>query len=352
MLRIPFGWSLADQRYVFAEQVVSGRACQCICPSCKAPLQARLGEIRQPHFAHLTYGHEDEANHRCEYSFYVVAAAMARQMLFECDRVALPGYTKQLTSLDMQGHEHWRQVEICQNRVLTHFQAFLGERYNDTPVDVIFETNTGPLLVQITHPERLPEQPSDMASLPIAGMLALDITHTWSMYLDSGNGIGFQGAFQRLILDSTTGKNWLFHAEEEALIEKTRSDLHEQARLADAERVNLIKTSIAVTNQHVHQPPIEPAQPQKTYRLSRPIVWAEVNPERLKVAVSNYTTMMRMYNWNRVYERAMELQHIGNNPDSAIATIRDEIRLSATNRMVLGFLWDAGIVCREKAGRP
>lgn len=38
---------------VLATQVERGLACGCVCPNCRAPLVARLGPMRRPHFAHM-----------------------------------------------------------------------------------------------------------------------------------------------------------------------------------------------------------------------------------------------------------------------------------------------------------
>lgn len=49
---LPFG--LKGDELVRPERVPNGKACGCVCPHCKAPLNARnRGRVRRPHFAHL-----------------------------------------------------------------------------------------------------------------------------------------------------------------------------------------------------------------------------------------------------------------------------------------------------------
>lgn len=61
-LRNPFG--LRDNRIILIEDLVKnekGLRCNCVCPSCKEPFEARMGEIRRHHFAHSGQGC-DEVN--------------------------------------------------------------------------------------------------------------------------------------------------------------------------------------------------------------------------------------------------------------------------------------------------
>ena len=49
---IPFGLHLDTNRVVDVGSVPNGINCQCICPSCKTPLIARHGAVKEWHFAH------------------------------------------------------------------------------------------------------------------------------------------------------------------------------------------------------------------------------------------------------------------------------------------------------------
>ena len=61
-LRNPFG--LKDGHIVLIEDIPSdqnGLRCNCVCPACKEPFEARMGDIRRHHFAHSGQGC-DEVN--------------------------------------------------------------------------------------------------------------------------------------------------------------------------------------------------------------------------------------------------------------------------------------------------
>lgn len=66
---------------VNVRDVPNGDACNCICIACGQALQARLGDIREHHFKHLSGG---ECNPE------TVLHLLAKKILQECDRFNLP----------------------------------------------------------------------------------------------------------------------------------------------------------------------------------------------------------------------------------------------------------------------
>jgi len=82
---VPLG--LKEGRLFFVDEVVSGLACDCFCPSCEAPLVARnrkrAGRLRRPHFSHYRKG-------KCLGAFESVIHRMAKEVLLS-GHVTLPG---------------------------------------------------------------------------------------------------------------------------------------------------------------------------------------------------------------------------------------------------------------------
>lgn len=54
LLLIPFGMKQPGHLLVDVSEVDRGKNCNCICPSCKTPLIARQGDIKEWHFAHAS----------------------------------------------------------------------------------------------------------------------------------------------------------------------------------------------------------------------------------------------------------------------------------------------------------
>lgn len=81
---IPFG--LKEGKYYDVSEVERGRACGCICPSCKQVLVAKKGDPEKMahHFAHDKKAQEEQDEKiECDYSFCVVARLVIKQSLRE-----------------------------------------------------------------------------------------------------------------------------------------------------------------------------------------------------------------------------------------------------------------------------
>lgn len=81
--RIPFGWHEPTQRMVTVTEVANGRACECLCAACRAPLQARQGAIRTWYFAH-------DVESDCQHATETAIHRMAKQMIVERGSIFVP----------------------------------------------------------------------------------------------------------------------------------------------------------------------------------------------------------------------------------------------------------------------
>ena len=84
ILRVPFG--LRDGRMWLPREVSNGLACGCQRPNCGQPLLAKnAGARRRAHFAHHT-------DHTCSGAFESAVHRMAKQLICEQLRLALPAW--------------------------------------------------------------------------------------------------------------------------------------------------------------------------------------------------------------------------------------------------------------------
>lgn len=79
-LLIPFGIHKENNRIVEPEDATKGRACNCICPGCKAPLLARHPKVNRDHFAHDSKHKDAKPEEECPFSSAVAVAMMAREI--------------------------------------------------------------------------------------------------------------------------------------------------------------------------------------------------------------------------------------------------------------------------------
>lgn len=106
---------------VSVEDVVSGLACECICPSCGATLVARKGNIREHHFAH--HGATD-CTHGCESALHM----MAKHILESRKEVFVPGETDR----DKGEIRHFSTAELESREYMTFIPDVLMKNGADT----------------------------------------------------------------------------------------------------------------------------------------------------------------------------------------------------------------------------
>lgn len=77
----------SNNQLVHVDSVAQGSACQCHCPNCKSPLDAKNGgQIREHHFAHA-HGHYD-----CKGAYESALHLLAKQVIQEQGGIMLPDF--------------------------------------------------------------------------------------------------------------------------------------------------------------------------------------------------------------------------------------------------------------------
>ena len=79
-----YGEDTVTGRMLHVSTVASGLKCNCVCPLCKRPLEAKKGNIQAHHFAH-------KSNYDCFYSSEVAVYKVVAEILSESKRIMLPG---------------------------------------------------------------------------------------------------------------------------------------------------------------------------------------------------------------------------------------------------------------------
>lgn len=79
-LLIPFGLGRISKAIIEPEDAVRGRACNCICPGCHAPLLSRHPKEHRVHFAHDSKHPDAKPEEECPFSSAVAIAMMAREL--------------------------------------------------------------------------------------------------------------------------------------------------------------------------------------------------------------------------------------------------------------------------------
>ena len=92
-IKLPYALDSEDKLICINDVTVSGLACNCRCPKCKKPLEARIGKgIREKHFAHSKHSN-------CRGAYMTILHMRAEEIIKEHKAVMAPKYTSKYGSI-------------------------------------------------------------------------------------------------------------------------------------------------------------------------------------------------------------------------------------------------------------
>lgn len=191
---IPFAMRRSDGEMVDVYSVKRGRECGCICPSCKTPMIARQGPVREWHFAHET--RQGGTENVCEYSALVSIRLMAHQILANIRKMRIPAGPYAASS---------------SGREVTFDSVEIDARFEGHKVDAVATVKGTPLVLYLTYKSR--PVPS-MLSAPAdkkAGVLRIDLPSLWHQIRQKASQNFERGAFERALIDEVGPKKWVYH---------------------------------------------------------------------------------------------------------------------------------------------
>lgn len=179
---VPFALENSSQQFVSVQDVPRGLACNCTCPSCKTPLEARQGTEKAWHFAHHTRNNAKETKKECEFSFFVSVTQMLKQLLTAEGELTLKLPEYRLQNARDAGFCTHKQILITTAHTVQLEARQTGVDFEGIHADIYSEVrgehSSVPLLITFSHKQR-PFEPaiSPLQQLP-AGLIELDITAT------------------------------------------------------------------------------------------------------------------------------------------------------------------------------
>ena len=217
---IPFGLDAESGELVDVGSVKRGKACGCICPSCKTPLLARHGDAREWHFAHRSVKVHGETRKVCEYSFAVSVRLMIQQLSNEGLRFRTPGYEITLPASDRYPQERPdARCLVAKESVLTLADVQVGAEFCGVTVDVLGYVERVPFVVFVTYRGR--SLPSDLKkpSKTMCGVVDLSVNALPALFSQEAKG-QYKEALRLYIEDRTDGKSWAYHPREHRIREE------------------------------------------------------------------------------------------------------------------------------------
>jgi hypothetical protein len=226
----PFGRKAG--RMLAPSEVVSGRACGCICRGCGADLIARKGPKNPWHFAH----HRKGATRSC---FESTIHAAAKQVLLEENWLSVPEKAIQVAGLTKRGAPHTK-LSVMRSARIIRFDRSIAEVWEtNLRPDVVGYRGDKRLLVEMFFTHKVDE--AKLSKLARLGIPALEI--------DLSNltvTAGFDAVRERVLQD-VLRKTWLVYPGEAEAIAELQAELDAEIREIDRKddlRVSAIPADI------------------------------------------------------------------------------------------------------------
>ncbi|WP_394222687.1 competence protein CoiA family protein [Alteromonas gracilis] len=211
---IPFGLHLDTNRVIDVGSVPNGMKCQCICPSCKTPLIARHGAVKEWHFAHQSRDVQKKTEKPCDYSFAVSVRLMMKQLFEQGAKLCLPAYSKKLSStIPGSNLLHSHRYIIAEEKVI-EFDSVEAElnRYG-VIVDLVLGIGDFELIVYITYDGRhIPHQLKSIDKN--SGVIEFNVMSLMQAFEETQSG-QYKDVLIEFLAHSHTGKFWHHHPREE-----------------------------------------------------------------------------------------------------------------------------------------
>tara|TARA_Y100000296_G_scaffold76653_1_gene97484 strand:- start:5124 stop:6215 length:1092 start_codon:yes stop_codon:yes gene_type:complete len=216
---IPFGLHVPSASLTDVGSVEKGVQCDCICPSCKTPLIARQGEIKEWHFAHQSRSTEQETEAPCEYSLAVSLRLMIKQLFEEGAVFYLPEYKKTFT-VPIPGcfKPYQKTVTISQEAKVQFDNVVIEYRKEEVLFDLVLTKGKHKLFVYITYkgrpfPEKLIHHEQQDA------IVEFNVLALFNAFSEVKMG-QYKEILATFLASSVEGKKWRNHPREGAYLKQ------------------------------------------------------------------------------------------------------------------------------------
>ena len=228
---IPFGLSEKEGKFLDVAEVAQGRQCGCICPSCKTPLIARHGQVKEWHFAHATKLTSSSTSKPCKFSFFVSVRLMARQILGDNLEILLPVYEDSVSvGLDPFYGQMSTLFNITGQKRITLTNIEVEQTFMGRPVDIIGHIGEFSFVIYFTHPGRY--VPAEFYHLTDShcGILAISLESLPYLFLQAKKQQkSYLKILHYFLTNNLRSKHWVFHPRYAQRKQQALSKLRHQA---------------------------------------------------------------------------------------------------------------------------
>ncbi|CAH7197360.1 hypothetical protein VCHA51O444_10666 [Vibrio chagasii] len=249
---IPFGLHTKTNEYLPVSEVKRGKACECICPSCKIPLIARQPDKTDTvwHFAHSSKAIYKDTREKCEYNFYLSLRMFSRQIIGSGFKITTPDFYK--TIIKTTGLSYPTQMrhtfKVAQENTLTLENVETEVVFNGVHVDFLSRIGEFNLIIYLTHPDReFPEHLLEADPGPNTAILEIGLLNLYHSFIDKSSGAShrFLDCVREHLESNLEQKEWRLHPREQRLLSDAEAYLDRMI----ADRVKVAE-KLRSNNQH------------------------------------------------------------------------------------------------------
>lgn len=211
---IPFAIRNSDGAEVDVADVDRGLDCGCICPSCKAPLIARKGDIKEWHFAHASKDAHKRDVTDCEFSFFVSVRMMSKKILSMAGHIELPeGLVYAALNGQYQGKKYFYSLPYANKSTFKPDSIQVETTWDGMHVDALMAQGKYQIAIFFRCPDKRPAYNYPAKRPDDTGVLEIDLTDCRELLYghDRPKDVTFTTLLERFLKDRVDNKQWLFH---------------------------------------------------------------------------------------------------------------------------------------------
>ena len=222
-LLIPFGLDPINNKIVEPEDAVRGRACNCICPGCQAPLLSRHPIENRIHFAHDSKHPEAKPEEECPFSSAVAIAMMARELVD-----SLPDKVFETPDYNLEYHFECcgvtEKLPVTSQKRLTISGANKKPLFAGQTFDLELRFGEAKILLDLFYKDKSPKLVENTKAYDEAksSVLAINCDTFDAEILAENKNLRFSEAVLEFLL-KTGDRHWSFHPRQLTLEAKNKN---------------------------------------------------------------------------------------------------------------------------------
>lgn len=234
-LLMPFAKLSLTGEVVAVSEVPRGKKCGCVCLFCGVSVQAKKGGRNREHFAHMPKLVNE--NDICPASFERCLFWMARRIFSEAQAIQVPEYVYEKYSAPYNIH---CKQKITKARLIEYASVSFPNGMNNVNVDTILIDVKGHVLAISLFFGGIVDSSAYIVNGKEHAHLGIEMSKFDVLFKQ--HKVAFKEVMIEKLLISETGKKWLFHPRERALVEKTDSQFELQIRSVKESHIEKNKT--------------------------------------------------------------------------------------------------------------